>query len=146
VNGVTRPIRTLEDAGLLAGAPLKVDVLKVPHHGSDNNVEPEFFEKIVADHYVFSGNGKHGNPERGTLDMLATARGQAAEYDVHLTYPVGTIDNGREAHLEQHHQTWNTTKDSLKWFFETKADQGYKFKVRAGDSIEIELGDETIAW
>jgi beta-lactamase superfamily II metal-dependent hydrolase len=28
------------------------DILKVPHHGSSRNMEPIFFERITADHYV----------------------------------------------------------------------------------------------
>src|SRR6185369_13698049 len=55
----------LEFAGLVGkGEKLHVDILKVPHHGSSNNLDDDFFERITADHYVFSGNGEHGNPER----------------------------------------------------------------------------------
>ena len=35
-----------------------VDLLKVPHHGSNRNVTHEFFAKVPARHYVVSGNGK----------------------------------------------------------------------------------------
>ena len=69
----------LELVGLLKqGGTLHVDVLKVPHHGSANNLEPDFFERITADHYVFSGDGEHGNPERESLEMLLRARGARA--------------------------------------------------------------------
>ncbi|HIK90646.1 MAG TPA: hypothetical protein EYG03_01450 [Planctomycetes bacterium] len=51
------------------------DLLKMPHHGSDNNVTTDFFRNITADHYVVSGNGKHGNPEIATFQMLSQARG-----------------------------------------------------------------------
>jgi hypothetical protein len=44
---------------------------------------------------VFSGNGEHGNPERETLEMLATARGDD-DYTIHLTYPIEEIDAGRQ--------------------------------------------------
>ncbi len=67
----------LEDAGLLTDATAHFDVLKVPHHGSDRNVSVDFFGRLPADHYVVSGNGKHGNPELATLPMLAQARGAA---------------------------------------------------------------------
>ena len=77
------------------GGSIHVDVLKCQHHGSSNNVEPPFFERVTADHYVFSGNGEHGNPERETLEMLATARGDA-DYQIHLTYPVDEIDVERK--------------------------------------------------
>ena len=39
-----------------------------------NNLETRFFEQVTADHYVFSGNGEHGNPEREAIQMLFDAR------------------------------------------------------------------------
>jgi hypothetical protein len=80
---------------------LHVDILKVPHHGSDNNMETSFFERVTADHYVFSGNGEHGNPERTTLQMLLEARGDDGHYQIHLTYPVDKIDMGRKEDWEK---------------------------------------------
>jgi hypothetical protein len=75
--------------------PLKVNILKVPHHGSDRNMEPIFFKRVVADHYVFSGDGEHGNPERETLEMLFGVRGTEG-YTMHFTYPIAEIDRERE--------------------------------------------------
>jgi beta-lactamase superfamily II metal-dependent hydrolase len=87
----------LEVAKIIAkGGRLYVDLLKVPHHGSSNDVEREFFERVTADHYVFSGNGEHGNPERETLEMLLAAR-LPASFVLHFTYPIAEIDAGREA-------------------------------------------------
>jgi hypothetical protein len=86
----------LELAGALApGGTLHVDVLKMPHHGSSNNVDEDFFERITADHYVFSGDGEHGNPEREAMEMLFRARGRAP-LAIHLTYPIAEIDEARE--------------------------------------------------
>ncbi len=86
----------LEHTGLLEpGKSLHVDLLKVPHHGSANNLDHDFFARITADHYVFSGNGEHGNPEREALEMLFGARGNEA-FEIHLTYPVDEIDVARE--------------------------------------------------
>jgi hypothetical protein len=91
----------LELAGVITpGGRLRVDVLKMPHHGSDRNVAPEFFDRITADHYVFSGNGENGNPERATLEMLLQARGDQA-YTVHLTYPIDEIDVARKVDWEK---------------------------------------------
>jgi hypothetical protein len=70
-------MRGLQDAGVLTGATAHFDVLKVPHHGSDRNVTADFFRRLPADHYIVSGNGKHGNPETATLNMLAEGRGAA---------------------------------------------------------------------
>jgi len=79
----------LEAADLLdAKRKAHFDVLKVPHHGSDRNVDTEFFRRVTADHYVISGDGKHSNPELATLEMIDDARG-GDEYDIWLTYRTG---------------------------------------------------------
>ena len=66
----------LEAADLLTpGEALRVDLLKVPHHGSDRNVEADYFERIVADHYVISGDGRHDNPSQEMLRMLIDSQG-----------------------------------------------------------------------
>ena len=92
----------LELVGLIKkGETIDVDVLKVPHHGSSNNLDNDFFKRIRADHYVFSGNGEHGNPERESLEMLLAARGNADAYTIHLTYPIAEIDQARQAEWEK---------------------------------------------
>jgi hypothetical protein len=86
----------LEESGLVAkGGSIHVDILKVPHHGSAANVDLDFFQRITADHYVFSGDGEHGNPERETLELLLQARPDAG-FTLHFTYPIAEIDHGRE--------------------------------------------------
>jgi hypothetical protein len=86
----------LEKIGLLRpNGKMKVDVLKMPHHGSDRNMEKIFLERVVADHYVFSGDGEHGNPERKTFQMLRDAR-KDENFLIHLTYPLEEIDAGRK--------------------------------------------------
>ena len=95
-------LQGMELAGLLEkGGNRQVDLLKVPHHGSDNNMATSFFKRVPADHYVFSGDGEHGNPERATLQMLLDARGADASYTIHLTYPLAEIDAGRKADWEK---------------------------------------------
>jgi len=47
-----------------------VDVLKVPHHGSDRNVTPDFFNTVTADYYVISANGRDDNPSIDTLKWI----------------------------------------------------------------------------
>jgi len=91
----------LESVGALKpGKSMHVDVLKVPHHGSSNNLETGFFERIPADRYVFSGNGEHGNPERESLEMLLEARG-TDPFEAHLTYPIDEIDVARKEDHEK---------------------------------------------
>lgn len=78
----------LEKVGLLKkGKTMKVDVLKCPHHGSDRNVDNDYFERILADHYVISADGKHGNPDVPTLEMISAARPDD-DFTIHFTHPL----------------------------------------------------------
>ena len=57
-------LQGLKQAQLLnSNGKLHVDVLKIPHHGSDRNVTKKFFDTIHANIYVISANGRHGNPD-----------------------------------------------------------------------------------
>jgi hypothetical protein len=49
---------------------LHVDVLKVPHHGSERNVSKQLFESVTADVYVISANGRDDNPSFLTLKWI----------------------------------------------------------------------------
>lgn len=62
----------LELNGLIdADRRLHVDILKLPHHGSIRNATAEFYERIKADNYVISADGKHDNPDKLLLDLIA---------------------------------------------------------------------------
>ncbi len=81
-------VAALEGAKLVKKSQaLHVDLLKVPHHGSWRNLSDDFFTRIEADHYVFSANGKYGNPDPETLRSLIAARGTAS-YTLWLTNKV----------------------------------------------------------
>ena len=47
-----------------------VDVLKVPHHGSDRNASLEFFNTVNAKYYIISANGRDDNPSLNTLKWI----------------------------------------------------------------------------
>jgi hypothetical protein len=75
----------LFDAWLLdADGQLPVDVMKVPHFGSHNNVSAELFECVPAKHYVIPGHRRFGAPRTDEIATLAAARGPAS-YTVHLS-------------------------------------------------------------
>lgn len=86
-----RVLAGLQACGLLgSGAPMRVDLLKLPHHGSSNNVTPEFFERIHADHYVISADGiAHHHPAEQTLAWLVQSRQPDEIFKIHLTNPIG---------------------------------------------------------
>lgn len=56
-----------------ANEKLHVTLIKLPHHGSDRNIDYEFFTHITADIYAASGDGSNGNPDYKTLKWLVTA-------------------------------------------------------------------------
>lgn len=122
-------LRGLKEAGLLAPGPLHVDILKLPHHGSNRNVDVEFFRRVTADHYIASGDGRHHNPEVETFRMIAEARGDAA-YTLHLTYPV-----------EAFHEDY-PKQDLMALFDELRRANGgvaVRFPDQGGASLRIDL-------
>ncbi len=87
----------LAQAGYLLDAeqPLEVDVLVLPHHGSDRNVSLKFFETVRARHYVALGNGQHDNPEPATFRMLfAARRGDGEKLSIVLAHPLAEYKDG----------------------------------------------------
>jgi hypothetical protein len=124
-------LQGLELVGLLKDdgkSKMHVDILKGPHHGSNRNVEPIFFRRITADHYVFSGDGEHGNPERETLEMLLAERGDA-KYTVHLTYPIDEIDAERKKECKKKGKPWSPKKQSLAALLDDNPKFAKKIKI-----------------
>lgn len=81
----------LDAAGLLTDGCLHVDLLKVQHHGSERGVTLEFFQRLTADHYVLSADGRDGNPDLPMLKWLSQARGND-EYVIHMPHAVPHAD------------------------------------------------------
>jgi ribonuclease BN (tRNA processing enzyme) len=77
----------MEEAGVLKkGETIHVDVFKLPHHGSENNVTKSLFERLRADHYVVCADGiKHKHPSVNTLKWLVDSRTSTDSYTIHLT-------------------------------------------------------------
>ena len=132
----------LQERGLASAAvPLKVDVLKMPHHGSDRNVTPEFFRLIKADHYVFCGDGSHGNPERATVEMLFSEQG-AKPVTLHFTHKIDKIDDMRKKEAKKHNKVWDHAGHSLSALFACERASGRDFKLaeptdRTGVRIDL---------
>jgi beta-lactamase superfamily II metal-dependent hydrolase len=90
----------LKQANLLEpDGHLHVDVFKVPHHGSIRNVTKKLFKTVTADQYVISANGKHGNPDLVTLQMIAeTAKVQKRQVEIFFTNETESIQNLLSTH------------------------------------------------
>ncbi len=126
----------IERANLVAaGQRFHVDLLKLPHHGSDNNVDEDFFRRVTADHYVVSGDGRHHNPDPATLDMIAAARGDEP-YTIHFTFD-------RRAHLDTTSETSRANLVTVdEWI--SRRPPNCSVVYRAGTdakSIHVDLGE-----
>ena len=80
-------LESLREANLLKDGKISIDIFKVPHHGSVRNAAAELFETIIADHYVFSADGRDGNPDPPTFDLIFKARPKG-KYHLWLTNDV----------------------------------------------------------
>lgn len=79
----------LEAAGLSGNSHF--DLLKVQHHCSSHSTTQDFFERVTADRYVISGNGRMGNPHPDALRWLSKAR-HGQPFDAYLTNRNGVND------------------------------------------------------
>jgi len=84
----------LAQAGLLDSSDkLHVDVLKLPHHGSSQNISKEFLQVVTADRYVVSASGRYSHPSRQTLEWIAeVAQEQGRPVEIMLTNHTGAVD------------------------------------------------------
>ena len=110
-----------------------LEILKVPHHGSNRNVEVAFFKALPADHYVFSGDGEHGNPDVETFEMLFAARkSDRRKFTIHLTY-----DPAKYKPDSKSKKKYPLAK--LRKLFKAQKEAGRKFDVRFPKAGELGL-------
>jgi hypothetical protein len=96
-----------------ANGKCNVDILKIPHHGSDRNSSVELYQTVVAKHYVISANGKHHNPDKLMLEMFAEGTKGRDDFTLHLTNHDGELG----------------IKQTLDDFIATERAKGRTFKV-----------------
>ena len=89
-------LESLDKTGVGPGGRIHVDLLKVQHHGSNHSTTQDFFERVTADRYIISGNGRHGIPHGDALEWLSAAR-RGRPYTVYMTNRKG--DEGLEEML-----------------------------------------------
>jgi hypothetical protein len=85
-------LESLQLAGLMDKGHCHFDLMKVQHHCSSHSTTQDFFEKVTADRYVISGNGKHDIPHPEALGWLSAAR-HGEPYDAYLTNRIGVLKN-----------------------------------------------------
>lgn len=65
----------LIERGLLeSNGSYHVNIMKVPHHGSERNASRKFFDSVTADIYVISANGRDDNPSLATLQWIIESK------------------------------------------------------------------------
>lgn len=71
-----------------AGGPIEVDLVKLPHHGSKNNVSRELLEALSCNRYLFSTNGKsYGHPSpQGVARVIVYGRGGGSDPSLVFNY------------------------------------------------------------
>ncbi len=118
----------LAAAGLSANGRCHFDLLKVQHHASSHSTTLDFFQRVTADQYVISGNGKAGNPHPDALHWLSQAR-HGEPFTAYLTNRQGVGDYG----------------SMLAAFLadEARREPTHVYRVREDPalSISVELGD-----
>ena len=63
--------KSLRGLGYSKEKPLKIDAVKVSHHGSANNITPEFLELVDAKHWLISSDGvKFKHPSDKTVEAI----------------------------------------------------------------------------
>jgi hypothetical protein len=112
---------------------MEVEILKMPHHGSDRNVDETFLERIRGRSYLFSGNGEHGNPERKTVEMLLEAQPDA-DMNLYFTYPFDEVDTERER--EHKGAAWSDDVHALGKLIDN-ARAGITVHVAGEEGIEV---------
>lgn len=101
---------------------IHVNLLKIPHHGSDRNVTVDFFKKVTADGYIISADGSNSNPDFPTLQAIVkSAKEDKRKIIIYLT-----------------NKTVSTRK-LLRKFSQSK--YGYKLKImpKSKNSFTLEL-------
>lgn len=74
-------MKGLKDAHFLKDGGTKLDLMQIPHHGSNRNSSFDFLKCIECPQYVITGNGenKHKLPDKETIARLVAANPEGCE-------------------------------------------------------------------
>jgi hypothetical protein len=117
---------------LTDGGHLRVNVLKVQHHGSENNMDDDFASKVSADHYLFCANGEHENPDMRVLDIVFNSRQNDSD-DFHFWFST-TSEAQNEGTAKRTY--FKEVEDHVEAL---RAQSGGRLNLHFNDDIGIEL-------
>lgn len=118
-------------------APVKpVDILKAPHHGSARGFTRAFLDTFPARHYVFSADGRHGNPDASVVEaVVTTQRGR----DIALHFTNGAITWRAPYTMESTGRTVQTLDALIAELKQVNPRATYRSRVDTEPSIRIDL-------
>lgn len=135
-------IAGLKATGRLDGNDqIRVDVYKVPHHGAHNSYSDDLARTVIADDYVFCGNGEHHNPEPDIIDgylrvLLEGSGGQPPALPAGIK-PTFWFNCGPAVAEHKHEKHWDRVEHSLRsWQQRHPGRFRYRF-MRSGDSFLV---------
>lgn len=78
--------------------PNKIDIVKLPHHGSGKNITKEFIQQTDVKYYLISTDGRHtGHPSPVIVaNILTMSKGTAQiikNYDIPLLHGIGKLES-----------------------------------------------------
>ncbi len=79
-------IASLKSLGYSPQNRLKVDYLKLAHHGSKHHTSEEFLSLVECNHYIISTNGRYGHPNIETLARVLCHKGRDRRERVYFYY------------------------------------------------------------
>lgn len=90
VETMTEGLKALQDE---VPVPIKLDLFKLPHHGSKHNISNDFLQLIDCENFLITTNGKHGHPHRETIAKLIfnPSRNKDKEITLMFNYPLKEI-------------------------------------------------------
>ncbi len=120
-----------------SGEELKVDVLKLGHHGSDTSSIQPFIDTVNPDHAVITCgvDNKYGHPSPQVLERLKTGN-----IDIHRTDTQGTIvitSDGEKIEVTKEGSTIKENKLYEKTKKETKEETKEEIKEETKEMVEV---------
>lgn len=80
----------LREKGYSESTPIKLDLLKLSHHGSKNNIDSTLLNLIdCTDFYISTNGGRHNHPDHETIKLLSQKAVKSdAIFNVYLNYNI----------------------------------------------------------
>jgi len=118
----------LKSNGLLnSKGRIHVDILKMPHHGSERNLSKNFLDLVTAEHYGISANGKVKNPDTATIHALGDVHKGGNTGTLYLTNQKG--ESRLSVRLKKQQEKLKKEKSKLEFIFRKDGDLSIKLDL-----------------